>query len=168
MHSKSDFYEIFIKFHKFVCNQFSTTLKVLQSDGGTEFVNRRVLEFLQTHGIHHRISCPYTPQQNGQAERKHRHIVETGLSMMFHASIPTRFWFDAFATAVYLINGLRSSVLNNASPFSLLYGVSPNYAIFRPFGCRVYPYLRDYSTHKLAPRSRPCIFFGYSSIHKGF
>ncbi|KAE8701309.1 hypothetical protein F3Y22_tig00110548pilonHSYRG00747 [Hibiscus syriacus] len=30
-----------------------------------------------------RIACPYTPNQNGIAERKHRHITETGLTLMF-------------------------------------------------------------------------------------
>lgn len=38
------------------------------------------------HGIHHRLFCLYTSQQNGRAERKYRHISETVLSMMFHAN----------------------------------------------------------------------------------
>lgn len=40
--------------------------------------------------------------------------------------------------------------------------------LFRVFGCRVFPYLRDYSPHKLAPRSTPCIFIGYSTNYKGY
>lgn len=35
-----------------------------------------------------------------------RHIVETGLTLLHHASIPLTFWPEAFATAVYLINRL--------------------------------------------------------------
>lgn len=34
------------------------------------------------------------------------------------------------------------------------------------FGCQVYPYLRDYSAHKLAPRSISCIFIGYNAQYK--
>lgn len=71
-------------------------------------------------------------------------------------------------TVVYVINRIPSSILENKSPFEVAYGSAPNYANFKPFGCRVYPYLRDYSPHKLAPHSRPCIFLGYSSSYKGF
>ena len=38
--------------------------------------------FLQHHGIVRQISCPYTAQQNGKVERKHRHIVEMGLCLL--------------------------------------------------------------------------------------
>ncbi|GJS74397.1 retrovirus-related pol polyprotein from transposon RE1 [Tanacetum coccineum] len=44
----------------------------------------------------------------------------------------------------------------------------PNYTNFRAFGCLVYPYLRDYSAHKLAPRSIPCVFIGYNPQYKGY
>lgn len=88
--------------------------------------------------------------------------------MLFHAHAPLNLWFDAFATATYIINRLPSSVLQHKSPFEVLFGCPPYYPTFKPFGCRVFPYLRDYSPHKLAPRSAPCIFLGYSSFHKGF
>ncbi|KAH7437896.1 hypothetical protein KP509_05G094100 [Ceratopteris richardii] len=32
--------------------------------------------FLKSHGIRHQFSCKYTPQQNGVAERKNRHIAD--------------------------------------------------------------------------------------------
>ncbi|GKV51884.1 hypothetical protein SLEP1_g58503 [Rubroshorea leprosula] len=44
-------------------------------------------------GIHHQSACPKTPKQNGVAERKHRNITELGLTMMFHANIPSKYWF---------------------------------------------------------------------------
>uniref|UniRef100_A0A2N9EMH7 Reverse transcriptase Ty1/copia-type domain-containing protein n=1 Tax=Fagus sylvatica TaxID=28930 RepID=A0A2N9EMH7_FAGSY len=40
-----------------------------------------------------------TPEQNGIAERKHRHNVEIGLTMLFHAQLPKNLWVDAFMTA---------------------------------------------------------------------
>jgi hypothetical protein len=49
-----------------------------------------------------------------------------------------------------------------------LYGNSPSYSLFHTFGCLCYPYLRDYVSHKLAPKTTPCVFIGYSSTHKGF
>ena len=66
-------------------NQLNTKIKIFQSDWGSEF---RSLDFLFTqHGIIHRLSCPYTSDQNGIVERKHRHIVDTGLTLLAQSSI---------------------------------------------------------------------------------
>lgn len=165
---KSDFYKVLLHFSTFVKTQFERQIKVFQSDGGTEFTNNKVKTFFSDNGILHRLSCPHTPAQNGRAERKHRHITETGLAMLFHAHAPASLWVEAFTTAVYTINRLPSSVLDNKSPFEVLFHTTPNYENFRPFGCRVYPYLRDYCTTKLAPRSVPCIFIGYNNQYKGY
>ena len=166
--AKSDFVDVFEIFIAFVETQFSSKIKVFQTDGGTEFLNNRVKGLLHKHGIFHRISCPYTPQQNGRVERKHRHIVETGLAMMFHAHIPVAYWTHAFSSAVHIINRLPTKVLSLKSPFEVLFDRVPSYDNLRIFGCRVYPYLRDYSDQKLSPRSIPCVFIGYHSQYKGY
>ncbi|GKB85873.1 retrovirus-related pol polyprotein from transposon RE1 [Tanacetum coccineum] len=110
---------------------FSRSIKIFQSDGGTEFVNTHVRDFFTDKGIQHRISCPYTPQQNGRAERKHRHSTETGLALLFNAYAPVTFWVDAFATAAYIINRVPSVVLENKSPYELLFSDIPHYGNFR-------------------------------------
>ncbi|KAI3680197.1 hypothetical protein L2E82_50582 [Cichorium intybus] len=166
--TKSGFSIVLNAFIKLVQTQFSRKIKVFQSDGGTEFLNSTVRHIFEENGTLHQISCPYTPQQNGRAERMHRHIVETGLAMLFHAHVPASFWVDAFSSATFIINRLPTKVLDNQSPFQVLYSRLPNYDNFRTFGCQVYPYLRDYSAHKLAPRSIPCIFLGYNSQYKGY
>ncbi|KAJ0836346.1 putative RNA-directed DNA polymerase [Helianthus annuus] len=88
--------------------------------------------------------------------------------MLFHARIPTTYWVEAFSTATYIINRLPSGVLDNKSSFEILFSTQPTYPNFRVFGCRVYPYLRDYAPNKLAPRSIPCIFMGYATQYKGY
>jgi histone deacetylase 1/2 len=62
-------------------------------------------------GISHLVSCPHAHQQNGPAERKHRHIVEVDLSLLAYVSMPLEYWDEAFLTAVYLINRLPSKVI---------------------------------------------------------
>ena len=114
------------------------------------------------------ISCAYTPKQNRRAERKHRHVPETVLAMLFNAHAPASFWFNAFVSAIYIINRLPTKVLDHKSLFELVFGCSPNYNVFRVFGCRVFPYLRDYAPHKLAPRSLECIFLGYDTQYNGY
>jgi histone deacetylase 1/2 len=68
-------------------------------------------------GISHHLSCPHAHQQNGSAERKHRHIVEVGLTLLAHASMPLKFWDEAFITDVFLINRLASKVIDQETPF---------------------------------------------------
>lgn len=85
------FYAVLTAFIKLVQTQFSRKIKVFQSDGGSEFVNNIVRKIFEDNGTFHQISCPYTPQQNGRAERKHRHIVETGLAMLFHSHVPASY-----------------------------------------------------------------------------
>jgi len=108
---KSDVYVTFLKFKSLVENQFSCRIKQLQSDGGGEFLSKQFTSFLETNGIFHRISCPYTAQQNGLAERKHRHVVEMGLSLLAQSGLPQTYWVESFLTAAFLINRLPTPLL---------------------------------------------------------
>jgi hypothetical protein len=71
----------------------------VQSDWGGEYHNLN--SFFQKLGISHRVSCPHTYQQNGVAERKHRHIVETGLTLLAHASVPFCYWSECFYYSLF-------------------------------------------------------------------
>lgn len=77
-------------------------VKKIQTNGGVEF--KPLKEFFNKHGILHRITCPHTSEHNGLVERKHRQIVETGLTLLAQAGLPLKFWPDVFSTSVYLIN----------------------------------------------------------------
>lgn len=69
--TKNGFYPVLKSFLSLVQTQFSKKFKVFQSDGGMKFVNHTVRQFFEDNGTFHRLSCPYTPQQTGHAERKH-------------------------------------------------------------------------------------------------
>lgn len=115
-----------------------------------------------------RLSCPGTPDQNSIVKRKHRHIVELGLAMMYQARMPKCFWVDAFSTAIFLINHLPSPLLKMQCPYNILFKRKPVYSALRVFGSKCFPYLRNYATTKFEPGSFPCIFLGYSEKHKGY
>lgn len=134
--------------------------------GGGEF--QGLTSFLNEHGIHHKVSFPYTPQQNGLAERKHRHIIEMALSLLGQANLPSVFWDDAFTSACFIINRLPANFLSFTSPVEKLFNTKPNYHHLRVFGCLCYPHHRPYNKLKLHYRSDAAIFLGYSSDHKGY
>ncbi|PKU77959.1 Retrovirus-related Pol polyprotein from transposon TNT 1-94 [Dendrobium catenatum] len=73
--AKSETTNIIINCKTLIENHLPFKIKCPQTDGGTEFVNTELSAFLQKNGIMQQISCPYTPEQNGIAERKNRPIL---------------------------------------------------------------------------------------------
>ncbi|KAK9166949.1 hypothetical protein Scep_002140 [Stephania cephalantha] len=163
---KSDAFPAFLHFKKFVENQFSSKIKRVQSDWGGEY--RSFKPFLDSCGIAFQHSCPHVHEQNGRAERKHRHIIEMCLTLLAHSNLPHRFWWDACEASVFLINRLPTRILKGLSPYEKLYHKPPDYSLLRVFGCSCFPYLRPYNSHKFQFRSERCLFLGYSSSHKGY
>ena len=111
--------EVFQKFHDFqnlVERRFDRKILALQTDWGGEY--EKLNSFFTKIGISHHVSCPHAHQQNGSAERKHRHIVEVGLSLLAQASMPLKFWDEAFLAATYLINRVPSKVINHETPLT--------------------------------------------------
>lgn len=150
-------------------NQYDCKIKMFQCDGGGEFISQQFLRHLQEHGIKQLISCPHTPQQNGLAERKHRHLTELGLSMLFQGKLPLKYWVEAFFTANVLSNLLPTSTLEGVvSPFEQIHGKSPVYSSLRSFGSACFPTLRDYASTKMDPKSLCCVFLGYNEKYKGY
>ena len=133
-----------------------------------EVVNIPLLHYLLQNGIIHQMFCPYTPQQNGLLERKHRHLIETTITLLSQASMSTDYWSYAIITVVSLINLLPTSFLNFVSPWYMLYSTPLDISKLKVFGWACYPHLRPYSSHKLDPRTKECLFLGYSSSSKGY
>jgi hypothetical protein len=109
----------------------------------------RLNSFFYQVGISHHVSCPHTHQQNSVVEHKHRHIVEIGLSLLATASMPLKYWDEAFLAATYLINRTPTKLLHFDTPLHTLLGASPDYSSFRVFGCDCWPNLHPYNAHKL-------------------
>ena len=99
---KNDAFSIFLKFQKHVERFFNLKIKLVQTDWGGEYCT--LSNFFENYGFLHLVSCPHTQQQNGVVERKHCHVVETGLLLLSHTSLPFCLWDEAFQTACYLIN----------------------------------------------------------------
>jgi hypothetical protein len=98
--SKSDIHSAFLRFQNNVERQLKLKF----------FIPMAVVNSV-TH-FAHRLSCPHTHQQNSAIERKHRYIVEVGLSLLANASMPQSFWAEAFQIATFLINHLPTPMLH--------------------------------------------------------
>ena len=66
--------------------------------------------------IHHNLTIPKIPEQNGGAERKKRTFKEFIRSLLSEPNLQKRFWAEALATSTYLIN---------RSPSKTVFGMTP-------------------------------------------
>ena len=165
---KFDVLNIFKFFEVTAENQLDSKIKVLRTDNSGEFTSNAFKNFCSSHGLIQQFSCPHTPQQNGVAERKHRHIVECALTMLSYSQLPPSYWSYAVSTAVHIINRLPTPILQNSTPWEVLFKYKPEITHLRSFGCVCFPLLRSYNTHKLLPHTTPCIFLGYPTHTKGY
>ena len=86
---KSDVKILFPQFKSLVENFFKTNIVALFTDNGGEYVG--LSPYLASQGISHYTTPPHTPEQNGIAERRHRHVVETGLALLHYSHLPKHF-----------------------------------------------------------------------------
>ena len=72
-------------------NNYGVKIKHIRNDNGTEFKNTGLDTYLDTLGITHEFSAPYTPQQNGIMERKNRTLIEMAWTMLDEYKTPRKF-----------------------------------------------------------------------------
>ncbi|KAK1435086.1 hypothetical protein QVD17_00846 [Tagetes erecta] len=165
---KNDASNCLINFHKMVEVQLGIHIKRLRCDNGGEFTSNNMIDFYNKNGILLETTCPHTPQQNGVVERKHRHLLETARALRFEANLPKRFWGECILTAAYIINRLPSRVINNKTPYELIWNQKPEYDHMKVFGCLAYYKNMNTKGDKFEERGRPGIFMGYLHGTKGY
>ncbi|KAI5334598.1 hypothetical protein L3X38_024731 [Prunus dulcis] len=122
---KSEALTVFKKFKATVELQSGFKLKKLRSDRGGEYTSLEFDSFCEDVGIERQLTTPYTPQQNGVAERKNRTIVEMAKCLMLEKKIPFDFWAEAVNISVYISNRCPTKALSKKTPFEAYSGRKP-------------------------------------------
>ncbi|GJW56756.1 retrotransposon protein, putative, ty1-copia subclass [Tanacetum coccineum] len=160
--------QAFTKFKEWkvmVEKQTEKKVKKLRTDNGMEFCSNEFNSYCKSEGIVRHYTVPYTPQQNGVAERMNRTIISKARCMLSNAGLSKRFWAEAASTACYLINMSLSTAIDKTIPIEVWSNSPANYEDLRVFGCIAYPHADN---GKLDPRAVKCIFLGYKSRVKGY
>lgn len=151
---KSEVFSKFKLFKAFTENQSGRKIKCLQIDNGGEFCSSEFDSFCADNGIHRIKVVPFTPQDNGAAERLNRTILERARCMLSNAGLGKEFWAEACNTAVYLINRAPSSRLNFDIPEETWLGKKISYHYLRIFGCEAFALIPKEKCSKLDSKSR--------------
>ncbi|RVW78573.1 Retrovirus-related Pol polyprotein from transposon TNT 1-94 [Vitis vinifera] len=119
-----------------------------------------------------KTTCSNTPQQNGVAERKNRHLLEVVRVSLIAAKTPISYWGEAITSATYLINRVPSSSINFQTPLQALTNavVAPTVPNLPPrvFGCVAFVHLHKHQCTKLTSHALQCVFVGYALHKKGY
>ena len=91
MKTRAKLFSIFQNFHVEIRIQFNTSIHILRSDNAKKYFSMSFSLFMSSHGILHRSSYAYTPQHNGVAKRKNRHLVEKARILLLHHKVPQHF-----------------------------------------------------------------------------
>lgn len=101
--TKDEALETFIQYKNEIENQLGKKIKKLRSDRGDEY-ELLFGEFCKEHGIIHQTTAPYSPQQNGIAERKNKILKEIINAMLINSGLPQNLWGEAIISANYVLN----------------------------------------------------------------
>jgi hypothetical protein len=165
---KSDVFYYFKQFDAIVTNKFGHHTRILHTDNGREYVNKEFMEYMKKYGIEHECTAPYTPEQNGRAERELRSIVESARSMLYGNDIPTYLWAEAVNCAVYLLNRTTSSQSPNKSPYEIWTEEKPDLKHVKTFGCTGYVHIPDQLRTKFNKKSEKLILVGYQGTSNNY
>ncbi|KAG8172366.1 hypothetical protein JTE90_003842 [Oedothorax gibbosus] len=145
-------------------------LRELLTDCGSEFKNSSVLHVLEAEGITHRVSMPYTPEQNGSAERENRTIVESARSMLHSKDLTVRLWAEAVNTAVHVLNRTGPTSVKDKTPYELWKSkeTPPCISHFRVFGTECMVHVPIQKRRKWDKKSNKGFFVGYSGEKDGY
>ena len=147
--------------------QSGLRVKAVRSDNGSEYINSTLDEYFKSKGIVHQLSAPYSPEQNGKAERLNRTLVERMRSMLVDAGGRDELWAEAINTANYIRN--RSPVAGkDMTPWELFTHNKPDVSHMRVFGCAAYAHVPKQLRRKLDPVCVKGIFVGYEPNAKAY
>ncbi|GKE73439.1 retrovirus-related pol polyprotein from transposon TNT 1-94, partial [Tanacetum coccineum] len=163
---KSQAPETIMSFIKRVKNQNDIKVKQLRTDNGIEFRNSTLVNFCDEKGISQNISSPYTPEQNGVAERKNRTLKEAARIMLSGSVFSKQYWTEVVATACYTQN--RSTIVKShlKTPYEIFRKRIPNISFIHVFGCPVYIHNHKDHLGKFDEKANDGYLLRYSLVSK--
>ena len=144
--------------------QCDAKIKCLRTDRGGEYYDP---SYFESNGIIHETTAPYTPQQNGVAERKNRTLKEMVNAMLSNSGLGHGFWGEALLTACYILNRVPTK-RNKATPYELWKKRKPSLSYFKVWGCRAIVRVPEPKRKNLGERGIECIFLGYAQHSKAY
>ena len=147
---------------------FPGAVKFLRTDNGTEFTNKKVLQFLNKLGIQHQKTQAYVHAENGRIENWNRVVFENIRTLLVQANLSAGWWPYAGQFAVYVHNRMLPTNEEKLSPWEVVYGQKPDLKHLRIFGCPGFAHVEVEQRSKLQNTSVPVVLLGYGRFREGY
>ena len=164
---KSDATDAIVRILNLLRTQFPQhIIRRLHSDGGGEFVNPCMDEYLAGHGIERTYTTRDKPQHNGKVERLNQSLHLLVRLMLTASSGPQSLWGEAMVHAGRVWNATPLKVLDGVTPYERLTGLSPDHvqSKLKVFGCNAFYLLSKNARGKFQSCMAPGIWVGYSTV----
>ena len=156
-------------YQAFIKTQTSKNLKAMWFDGGGEYIDHEVIDYLKSCRIQYEIIAAHSPAQNGIAEHLNHTLIEHICTMMLKHNIPYFLWPEAVAYACYLKNRSPTWALKELiTPEEAFIGKKPNISMLQEFRVKYWVLQQDGQNSKLDPKSQEFIFVGLSDHGKAW
>jgi transposase InsO family protein len=140
----------------------------IRSDNGGEFRNRGINLFCSERGIKQEFTIPYSPEQNGVAERMNRTLMEMVRCMLSQSLLPKSYWGEALLYATTIRNSSMTTNIDKCPPSQTWSGRPCTYSHFHIFGQKVFAHIPNAKRTKLDPKAFEGVFLGLSLDQKGY
>ncbi|KAJ9519136.1 hypothetical protein QJQ45_007693 [Haematococcus lacustris] len=141
--------------------------KAIRTDNGTEYVNQQMQQYCSDKGIIHQHSAPYSPEQNGAAERLNRTIMEKTRSILHAGRMGLHHWADAAKLSNY-VRCVLPVTDQPLTPWESFFGVKPDLSGLRVFGSAVWVHVPAQKRSKLEAKAVWGVFIGYQLGSKSY
>lgn len=160
--TKSEVFDCFREYCNMIQSKFNLKISTLRCDNGGEYSSQEFKKFCKENGTFIDYTTPYTPEQNGKAERFNRSVVEKARAMLQQANMPKKFWNEAIRVAAYIINRSLSPNFEEKTPVEIWSGRKPNVSNLRVFGCMGYAHIPHQFRNKFDEKTEECLMMGYA------
>ena len=161
LRSKDEAESKFLVYKAEVENQLDRKIKRVRSDRGGEYGSGTLKDLCESEGIIHEVSAPYTPQQNGVAERKNRTLKEMMNAMLLSSGLPDNLWGEAVLSANYVQNRVTHKKLGK-TPYEIWKGYAPNLSYLKVWGCLAKVGYPSFKRSTVGSRTYDAVFIGYA------
>nr|GEX68505.1 reverse transcriptase domain-containing protein [Tanacetum cinerariifolium] len=131
---------------KFVKDHLCSSLRIVQTDKGMEFLNKTLHAYFASEGINHQTFVARTPKQNGVVKRQNRTLVEAARTMLSAAKVPR----------------------HEKTPYHIINDWKPSVKFFYIFGSLCYIVRDGENLDKMKGKGDAFIFLGYSTQSRAY
>lgn len=161
---RSDLKDAYTKWESRAERQSTNKVLRLHSDNAREYKYGELANYIAQKGIVATFSAPYTPAQNGKAERMNLTLMNRVRAWLNASNLPRYLWGEALYAAAYVYNRTPHSALEGyISPYQARFRLAPDIRSIYVWGSAAWAVQAPQNLEKLDNRSKLGYIIGFGS-----